>query len=81
MRAVLMGFVMTVTVTAAAGVPTGIFVLVMFVMSVCLMSMFVMSAAAFLVLMFMLVPVFSAGNAVPRLEFHLRTAHGFAAQS
>ena len=62
-------------VTAAAGFPAGIFVLVMFVISVCLMSMFVMSAAAFLM------PVSSAGDAVPRPEFHLRTAHGFALQS
>ena len=51
-------FVMAVT--AAAGFPAGIFVLVMFVISVCLMSMFVMSAAAFLM------PVSSAGDAVPR---------------
>lgn len=59
---VLIGFVMAVTVTAATGVPAGIFVSVMLVMFVC-----VMSTAASLMFMFMLVlvPVFSAGNAVP----------------
>ena len=45
-----------------------------FVISVC-RSMFVMSAAAFLM------PVSSAGDAVPRPEFHFCTVHGFAFQS